>query len=100
MAALGPARAAVAEPPEHLSSDDPARAVALRHALYVALRQLGPRQQAVLVLRYLEDCSEAQTAAILGCSPKTVASQASRALQRLRTLYAGRPDLTLTEETR
>lgn len=80
----------VAEPPEGGSGGDPAQAVVLRQALYAALGQLGPRQRAVLVLRYLEDCSEAEVAEILGCSPKTVASQASRALRRLREHGAGR----------
>ena len=89
----------IAVPPERSGSVDPAQAVVLRQSLYDALRQLGPRQRAVLVLRYLEDCSEEEVAAILGCSPKTVASQASRALQRLRSLYAGRLDLTPLEES-
>ncbi len=48
------------------------------------LAALGPRQRAVVVLRYWLDLSEAETAAALGCSVGTVKSQASRALERLR----------------
>jgi RNA polymerase sigma factor (sigma-70 family) len=45
---------------------------------------LPPEQRAVVVLRYFEDCSEADTAHTLGCSVGTVKSRASRALSALR----------------
>ncbi|MDA8355694.1 MAG: sigma factor-like helix-turn-helix DNA-binding protein [Actinomycetota bacterium] len=41
-------------------------------------------QRQVVVLRYLEDLSEAETAAPLGVAPGTVKSRAARALEALR----------------
>jgi RNA polymerase sigma-70 factor (sigma-E family) len=67
--------------------------VDLRGALISELQALGPRQRAVLVLRYWEDLSENETAELLGCSVGTVKSQASRALTRLRSRLDG--DLAL-----
>jgi RNA polymerase sigma-70 factor (sigma-E family) len=58
----------------------------LRDELWQALRRLPARMRAVLVLRYWEDLSEAQTAEALGCSVGSVKSQASRSLARLREL--------------
>ena len=58
----------------------------LREALMRILRTLPPRQRAVIVLRYWEQLSQAETAAALGCSEGTVKSAASRGLQRMRDL--------------
>src|SRR6266568_3829064 len=71
------------DPPE-TAVEGPADLVGERAALLAALRQLPPRQRAVVVLRYWEDLTDTQIAAALGCSPGTVRSQLSRALAKLR----------------
>jgi RNA polymerase sigma-70 factor (sigma-E family) len=63
---------------------DPLPAIATRTDLLDALGQLSARQRAVLVLRFFNDLTEAQVAEVLGCSPGTVKSSASRGLARLR----------------
>lgn len=67
---------------------DQAADIADRDLLLRALAELPPHQRAVLVLRYFEDLTEAQTAATLGCTVGAVKSQASRALARLRSIAA------------
>jgi RNA polymerase sigma-70 factor (sigma-E family) len=59
-----------------------------RLMLLKALADVPRRQRAVLILRYWEDLSIEETAAVLRCSPGTVKSQASRGLDTLRTLLA------------
>ncbi len=74
------------DPPELRGPGDDAETVARRVVLRDALARLTPGQRAVLVLRFYEDRTEAQTAELLGCSVSTVKSQTRHALGRLRVL--------------
>ena len=56
----------------------------LHDALWTALSALPKRQRAMVVLRYYEDLSEAETAQVMGVSVGTVKSTTSRALSKLR----------------
>jgi RNA polymerase sigma-70 factor (sigma-E family) len=60
--------------------------VDVRDELVRLLQRLPPRQRAVIVLRYWEQRTQAETAALLGCSEGMVKSAASRGLRRLREL--------------
>ncbi len=64
--------------------------VDMRDELVRLLQQLPPRQRAVIVLRYWEQRTEAETAALLGCSEGTVKSASARGLRRLRELAGSR----------
>ncbi|MFJ9211389.1 putative RNA polymerase ECF-subfamily sigma factor [Streptomyces sp. L-9-10] len=63
---------------------DPAERQVLHDAMWRAVMRLPDRQRAMVVLRYYEDLSEAQTAEVLGVSIGTVKSAVSRALGKLR----------------
>ncbi|PVE11256.1 SigE family RNA polymerase sigma factor [Streptomyces scopuliridis] len=63
---------------------DPAEQQVLHDAMWRAVMRLPDRQRAMVVLRYYEDLSEAQTAEVLGVSVGTVKSAVSRALGKLR----------------
>lgn len=62
-----------------------AYAVEERQDVLVALAALPRGQRAVLVLRFYDDLTEAQTAEALGVTVGTVKSQTSRALAALRS---------------
>ena len=64
----------------------------LHDALWTALSTLPRRQRAMVVLRYYEDLSEAETARVLGVSVGTVKSTTSRALAKLRDTAGLRDD--------
>jgi RNA polymerase sigma-70 factor (sigma-E family) len=65
-------------------SADRAAAVELRPALLAALASLTAQQRAIVVLRYFDDRSESEVADLLGVTPGTVKSTASRAVAQLR----------------
>jgi RNA polymerase sigma-70 factor (sigma-E family) len=78
-----PGREVLGPVPERGGPDESAGLVE-RDAVWQAVLGLPPRTRAVLVLRYWEDLSEAETAQILDCSVGTVKSQASRGLRKLQ----------------
>lgn len=86
------------ETPE-VPSTDSAQQIVLREQLLKALATLPKRQCAVVVLRYWEDLSEVQTAAIMGCSVGTVRSQAHKALTKLRVSPVLRDSAPLVLDT-
>ena len=63
---------------------DHADGIAQSQALLKALGELPERQRAAVVLRHWCDQSEAETAAIMSCSPGTVKSNTSKGLAHLR----------------
>jgi RNA polymerase sigma-70 factor (sigma-E family) len=75
---------------ERLKTNDVTLAPAIdeRLDLYAALSRLPRRQRETVVLRYLGDLSEAQTADLIGCSVGSVKTHASRGLAALKEVLA------------
>lgn len=85
----------IPEPTERNTDDT--ESITLRMTVERALRSLSPKQRAVVVLRYFDDHTEAETAELLGVSVGTVKTQTGRALERLRKLVPELGDLRSAE---
>jgi RNA polymerase sigma-70 factor (sigma-E family) len=77
-------------------SGDPQDRHAEADELRRVLLQLTPRVRAAVVLRYFDDLSEADTAAVMGCSRSTVNNHVTRGLAVLRSLLAADPESDAT----
>jgi RNA polymerase sigma-70 factor (sigma-E family) len=75
---------ASAELPDSAAPGDLAAEVAAREVVRQVLTKLTDKQRAVLVLRIVDDLSEAQVAQILNCAVGTIKSTMSQALAKLR----------------
>jgi RNA polymerase sigma factor (sigma-70 family) len=73
---------------------DPTDAIAVR----AAVATLPPRQRAAIVLRYFNDLSVADTAAVLQCAEGTVKALTSQAVDNLRRHLAAEVELTVHYE--
>ncbi len=81
------------------ATGSPYTAVDEQDVLRRALLTLSPRQRAAVVLRHYEDRSEADTAALMGCSVGTVKSLGSRGLAALRAALAAETTDSTSEGT-
>ena len=92
-------RTVLTEEPPELAHDSGLAGLAERAEVWAAVCDLPPRMRAPLVLRYYEDLSEAEVAAVLDCSVGSVTSQTHHALKRLRAALGG-TRTSFLEETR
>jgi RNA polymerase sigma-70 factor (sigma-E family) len=67
---------------------DTAGRVVLEDAMWSLCLQLPPRQRAAIVLRYYDDYSDTEIAAVLECSTSTVRSQIHRGIATLRDKFS------------
>lgn len=72
------------EPPDGATTDE-------RRLLWELVQRLPEQQRRAVVLRYYEDLTESETAAVLGVSVGTIKSNTSRGLRRLRQLASATP---------
>jgi RNA polymerase sigma-70 factor (ECF subfamily) len=79
-------------PPERVSDGQFEAQVGEHDALWTALARLSPPLRVVVVLRIVEDLSEAETAAMLDLPAGTVKSRLSRGLAALRAEVDVDPD--------
>lgn len=77
-------------------NEEPAERLALAHlrdgAVRDALARLPSRQREIILLRYLEDLSVAETARVLGISSGAVKSSAGRAMHSLASMLGADHD--------
>jgi RNA polymerase sigma-70 factor (sigma-E family) len=76
-----------ADPPEPRGpGTDTSDGTDVRLMLRDALRKLPPKQRVVLILRFFEDYTEAEAAAVLDVRIGTIKSQTARGLARMRAI--------------
>jgi RNA polymerase sigma-70 factor (sigma-E family) len=87
------------DPPERGYEPDLAGRIGDRELVRDLLDRLGPKQRAVMVLRFFHDLTDDQIADEVGCREGTVRSIVSRSLQALRTETERRSATRQTPQT-